>query len=158
MSVVGVCLIPIMAIVSVPVDSMVFLNSCVCHCPVGGNWGRWTPIGPSILVIINIHVNLQSAFLSSTFLLFESELASFCLHLAVLLYLSGLNKMEGLLTKNNWLRFPPKPKKAKPTIVGGDLFWILTPKFWYNHSLYNICKCDSVVLTSNKASYPEPLY
>ena len=31
----------------------------------------------------------------------------------ILLYLFGLNKMEGLLTKNNWLRFPPKPKEAK---------------------------------------------
>ena len=44
----------------------------------------------------------------------------------LLLYLSGLNKMEGLLTKNNWLRFPPKPKEAKLNIVGGDLFWIIT--------------------------------
>ena len=31
----------------------------------------------------------------------------------LLLYLSGLNVMEGILTKNNWLRFPPKPQEAK---------------------------------------------
>ena len=43
----------------------------------------------------------------------------------ILLYLSGLNMMEGILTKNNWLRFPPKPKEAKLNIIGGDLFWIL---------------------------------
>ena len=45
------------------------------------------------------------------------------------LCLSGLNKMEGLVTKNNWLWFPPKPKEAKLNIVGGDLFWILTSRF-----------------------------
>ena len=38
----------------------------------------------------------------------------------IVLYLSGLNMMEGILTKNNWLRFPPKPKEAKPKIMGGD--------------------------------------
>ena len=36
--------------------------------------------------------------------------------------------MEGILTKNNWLRFPPKPKKAKLKIVGGDFTWILTTR------------------------------
>ena len=40
-----------------------------------------------------------------------------------LLYLSGLNMMEGILTKSNWLRFPPKPKEAKLNIMGGDLLW-----------------------------------
>ena len=39
------------------------------------------------------------------------------------LYLSGLNIMEGILTKNNWLRFPPKPKEAKLKIMGGDFIW-----------------------------------
>ena len=33
----------------------------------------------------------------------------FSMDLLMLLYLSGLNMMEGILTKNNWLRFPPKP-------------------------------------------------
>ena len=28
--------------------------------------------------------------------------------------------MEGILTKNNLLRFPPKPKEAKLKIMGGD--------------------------------------
>ena len=40
----------------------------------------------------------------------------------MLLYLSGLYMMEGILTKNNWLRFPPKPKEAKLNIMGRDLF------------------------------------
>ena len=55
----------------------------------------------------------------------------YCIWLPIvhILYLSGLNKMEGLLTKNNWLRFPPKPKEAKLNIFGGDLFWILTTRF-----------------------------
>ena len=35
----------------------------------------------------------------------------------MLLYLSGFNKMEGLLKKNNWLRFPPKPKEAKLNFI-----------------------------------------
>ena len=47
---------------------------------------------------------VQHAYLKSTCILF-------------LLYLSGLKKMEGLLTKNNWLRFPPKPKEAKLNIM-----------------------------------------
>ena len=38
----------------------------------------------------------------------------------LLLYLSGHNMMEGILTKNNRLRFPPKPKEAKLKIMGGD--------------------------------------
>ena len=46
--------------------------------------------------------------------------------------------MEGLLTKDNWLRFPPKPKEAKLNIMGGDLYWILPKRSWSNHSLYNI--------------------
>ena len=46
-----------------------------------------------------------------------------------IVYLSGLNKREGFLTKNNWLRFPSKPKEAKLNIMGGDLFWILTTRF-----------------------------
>ena len=37
-------------------------------------------------------------------------------------------KMEGILTKNNWLRFPPKSKEAKLKIVGGDFTWILTTR------------------------------
>ena len=37
-----------------------------------------------------------------------------------LLYLSGINMMEGILTNNNWLRFPPKPKEAK--LYGRRLF------------------------------------
>ena len=37
-----------------------------------------------------------------------------------LLYFSGLNMMEGILTKSNWLRFPPKPKETEPQIMGGD--------------------------------------
>ena len=40
-------------------------------------------------------------------------------HHTTKLYLSGLNNMEGLLTKNNWMRFPPKPKDAKLNIMGG---------------------------------------
>ena len=31
----------------------------------------------------------------------------------ILLYLSGLNTMEGMLNKEQWLRFPPKPNDAK---------------------------------------------
>ena len=31
------------------------------------------------------------------------------------------SKMEGLLTKNNWLRFPPEPEEAKLNIIGGDI-------------------------------------
>ena len=74
-----------------------------------------------------------------------------------ILYLSGLNLMEGILTKNNWLRFPPKPKEAKLKIVGGDFTWILTTRSWSNHSLYNICNCAiilTIVLTSEKNQLP----
>ena len=39
------------------------------------------------------------------------------LYCGFILHLSGLNMMEGILTKNNWLRFPPKPKEAKLNIV-----------------------------------------
>ena len=46
------------------------------------------------------------------------------------LYLSGLKKMEGLLTKNNWLRFPQKPKEAKLNIMGGDSF----PKMYVKYT------------------------
>ena len=42
--------------------------------------------------------------------------------------LSGLNMMEGILTKNDWLRFSPKPKEAKLNIMGVDLFWILASR------------------------------
>ena len=38
----------------------------------------------------------------------------------IVLYLSGLNMIEGILTKNNWLRFPAKPKEVKLKIIGGD--------------------------------------
>ena len=47
---------------------------------------------------------------------------------AEVLYLSDLNMKEGILTKNNWLRFPPKLKEAMLNIMGGDLFWILTTR------------------------------
>ena len=53
------------------------------------------------------------------------------LHFSVLqnrggiLYLSGINMTEGILTKNYWLRVPPKSKEAKLKIVGGDFIWIL---------------------------------
>ena len=40
--------------------------------------------------------------------------------LKVVLYLSGLNMMEGILTQNKWLRFPSKPKEDKLKIMGGD--------------------------------------
>ena len=49
---------------------------------------------------------------------FPSPLELKNLALIPLLYLSGLNKMEGLLTKSNWLRFPPKPKEDKLNIMG----------------------------------------
>ena len=45
--------------------------------------------------------------------------------------------------------------------VGGDFTWILPTRSWSNHSLYNISNCAitfSIVLTSNKAYYPEALY
>ena len=42
---------------------------------------------------------------------------SFLSPLTIMLYLSGLNMMEGILTKNNWLRFPPKLKEAKLNII-----------------------------------------
>ena len=45
----------------------------------------------------------------------------------ILLYLSGLNMMEDI-DKEQWLRFPPKPKEAKLNIMGGDLFWILASR------------------------------
>ena len=41
------------------------------------------------------------------------------LYMYDVLYLSGLNMMEGILTKNNWLRFPPKPEEAELMIMGG---------------------------------------
>ena len=69
----------------------------------------------------------------------------------VVLYLSGLNMMEGILTKNNWHRFPPKPKEAKLKIAGEDFTWILTSRSWSNQSLYSICNCAiifTIVLTS----------
>ena len=56
--------------------------------------------------------------------------------------------MEGILTKNNWLRFPPKPKKAKLNIMGGDLFWILQTTASSNQPLYNICKCATITSPS----------
>ena len=34
-------------------------------------------------------------------------------HSLLLLCLSGLNMMEGMLNKEQWLRFPPKPYDAK---------------------------------------------
>ena len=69
-------------------------------------------------------------------------------HEMILLYLSGLNMMEGILTKNNQLRFPPKPKEAKLNITGDDIFWILPTRSSSNHSLNNICKF--AIITSLK--------
>ena len=43
-----------------------------------------------------------------------------------LLYLSGLNMMEAILTMNNWLRFPPKPKEAKLNMS----VLLCTPEKW----------------------------
>ena len=85
----------------------------------------------------------QTIWIFKLFYLFQSRPFHCLPYLGViqLLYLSGLNMMEGILTKNKWLRFPPKPKEAQLNILGGDLFWILTTRSWSNHSLYNICKC-----------------
>ena len=44
----------------------------------------------------------------------------------ILLYLSGLNMMEGMLTKEQWLRFPPKPNDAKLNEYGRRLHLNLT--------------------------------
>ena len=46
--------------------------------------------------------------------------------MVLLLDVSGLNMMEGMLTKEQWLRFPPKPNDAKLNEYGRRLHLILT--------------------------------
>ena len=69
----------------------------------------------------------------------------------MVLYLSGLNMMEGILNKEQLAKVHSKTKEAKLKIMGGDFIWILPTRSRSNHSLYNICKCAIifiVVLTS----------
>ena len=59
----------------------------------------------------------------------------------------------GNIDKEQWPRFPPKPKDAKLIFMGGDIHLILTTWCWSYDWLYNICNCAiyfSFVLTSNK--------
>ena len=59
--------------------------------------------------------------IASSDLTLKAEYAGGVPNTVKVLYLSGLNMMERILTKNNWLRFPPKPEEAKLLIMGGDL-------------------------------------
>ena len=40
----------------------------------------------------------------------KKQIQDDCNNINTVSYLSGLNMMEEILTKSNWLRFPPKPK------------------------------------------------
>ena len=94
--------------------------------------GKWTcPFNvPNIYSFIHIYyyqwciIGLKKIWLNDHFCYFWlSGEVIFRTSGFVLLYLSGLNMTEGILTKNNWLRFPPKPKEAKLKIMGGDFIW-----------------------------------
>ena len=47
-------------------------------------------------------------------------------YIHILLYLSGLNMIEGMLNKEQLAKVPSKTKEAKLKSMGGDFVWILS--------------------------------
>ena len=56
--------------------------------------------------------------------------------LVILLYLSGLNMLEGILNKERLAKVPSKTLEAKLKIMGGDFIWILYGVLSLRPSLY----------------------